>query len=285
MRMKIFKPGDFPVLVDSGRLRQMKSDSCTYLPNYHSELEFHLIRHGNGQYFIRDVNYPSEKNSVFIMHNDEVHCFIPDPGSSAKNISLIFSARLLKDRQVACTAIRSLESVHHLVLTDKQAARTELLLSEIADECNDKNMHWQRAVVNLIEIFLVMLERASAGTVVDSKNKDPLIQEVIKYLDETFAEKPSLVDVADRFCLSSFTLSKKFKQYVGLGFREYLIHRRIVEAQRLLKETDLKVAAIAYQVGFESLSAFNFNFLRLTCVTPIVYRTLSFADQENAVND
>ena len=276
-RERIFSPGEYPVHVDVTQLKDWKV-ATGYGPFYHSEYEIHLIRHGAGRYFIGDTNYSSEKNSVFIIHNNEVHCYMPDLTSSVKNMSLIFAPRIITDRPVARAAMRSLESIHHLVLSDKQAAMAELLLSEIANESKDNEMNWQRVVAHQIEIFLIVLQRAAAQVVTDSKNKDPLIQEIIQYLDATFADRLSLVDVAARFYMSSFTLSKKFKQYVGFGFREYLIHRRIVEAQRLLGETDMKVASIAYKVGFESMSAFNSNFLRLTGITPAVYRKLTLIE-------
>ncbi|HEY3298830.1 MAG TPA: AraC family transcriptional regulator [Armatimonadota bacterium] len=276
LRQTIFDPGDFPVLVSVNPV----SRDHSYYSNYHSEFEFHLIRHGNGEYFIRDAKYPVEKNSVLLMHKNEVHCYIPKSSSHVKNITLIFGSTILRDRPLARSAMGSLASLHHLVLSDTQAARTELLLNEIAAECRHKGLHWQKVVGDLLEIFLVIVQRAASGSVSDMKTGDPIIQDVIRYLDETYTEKPSLADVASHFCLSSFTLSKKFKQYVGLGFREYLIHRRIVEAQRLLDETEMKIAAIAYQVGFESLSAFNSNFLRLSSVTPVVYRKIALANRD-----
>ncbi|HEY3298341.1 MAG TPA: helix-turn-helix domain-containing protein, partial [Armatimonadota bacterium] len=65
----------------------------------------------------------------------------------------------------------------------------------------------------------------------------------------------------------------------GLGFKEYLIHRRIVEAQHLLEETDTKVTTIACEVGFDSISAFNRDFHMLTGITPAAYRKLSLGNR------
>jgi len=49
---------------------------------------------------------------------------------------------------------------------------------------------------------------------------------------------------------------------------------RMAAARRLLLETDLPVTTVAYEVGYESLSAFHDNFLRGTGMSPGAYRRL-----------
>lgn len=270
VRQKIFRHGDFPLNITTYQGKTLHS--YPFGLYYHPELEFHLICRGNCQYFIRDMNYPCEKNSVLIMHKNEAHCYIRDEQAYTKNIALVFNASLVEDRSMALDALKSLESVHHLVLSDKQAASAEYMLKRMADEYEQKEAYWENVVVNYIVAFLTILQRAADGCVSGRENKDPVIQQVLKYLDKEFAEMLSLADVADQFGLSSYTLSKKFKQYVGVGFLEYLIHLRIEEARRLLSETDMSVTEIAYEVGFDSTSTFYRDFRLLTKVTPAAYR-------------
>ncbi len=271
-QQRIFQQGDFPLNVTM--YKGKTHHSYPFGPYYHPELEFHLIQRGNCQYFIGDVNYPCEKNSVLIMHRNEAHCYIQDDQAYAKNIALVFSAQLLSDRPAAMDALRSLGSAHHLVLSDKQAGTAEYLLQRMADECESKDLGWMDITVNYIVAFLNILQKAAIGHISGKENKDPIIQEVLKYLQEEFTNMPSLTEVSNIFGLSAYTLSKKFKQYVGVGFLEYLIHMRIEEARRLLVETDMKVTDIAYEIGFDSLSTFYRDFLQLTKVTPAVYRKM-----------
>lgn len=270
---RIFRKGDYPVRVHSVQ-GKMSNQMGPFGPYFHSELEFHLICRGCCKYFIKDANYPSEKNSVLIVHGNDQHCFIPDEESYTKKISLIFAPSVLQNREPSLNALTSLYSVHHLVLSDKAAATAEYLLKRISEETEQKGLNWQEIVVNYVETFLTLLQRSVDGNVYGEEHIDPVIQDVLKYLETEYAAMPSLTDVADRFGLSSYTLSKKFKQYVGVGFREYSIHLRIGAARKLLAETDMNVADVAYEVGFESLSAFNTDFRRISEVTPIVYRKM-----------
>jgi YesN/AraC family two-component response regulator len=168
-----------------------------------------------------------------------------------------------------------LKSVHMLRLSEKQAGMIELSIMEIAEECRLKQAHWQSVVADAIEKFLVVVDRAQMN--VDEKQTvgDPLIKDILAYLDNTFTEDISLADVAAHFGLSPYSLSRMFKQYVGLGFQKYLIHERIREAKRLLEQTDLKIMTVADAVGFGDLSAFNRDFKLLTGVSPSLYRKIS----------
>lgn len=289
---RVFQEDEFPVTIVVAHSRtHTKTENAEVEDNTncHPELEFHLIRHGSSQYLIDGLRYQCGKNSILIMHENEVHAwliddYVPETAQERpdKNMCLVFDQQVVAQRPIAHASILRLQSVHQLALTDEQANTAEFLLNEIADECKNKDLHWQGVVVEYIENFLTLLTRATDMQISVPQTKDLQIQEIIEYLEDRFTEKLSLVDVAHRFHLSYSVLSKKFKQHVGLGFREYLIHRRIVAAQKLLEETDLKVAAIAYKVGFDSLTTFNRDFRMLTGVTPIVYRTISETNEDEA---
>ena len=272
-RQKIFSKGDFPLNITMYQGKTLHS--YPFGLYYHPELEFHLICRGNCQYFIQDMNYPCEKNSLLVVHRNEAHCYIRDEQAYTKNIALVFNDSLVADRAIAQAVLQSLDSVHHLVLSDKMAASVEYLLKLMADEYERKDQYWESIIVNYIVAFLTILQRAMDGCVSGRENNDPVIQELLKYLQKEFADTLSLAGVANTFGLSANGLSKKFKQYVGVGFLEYLIHLRIEEARRLLAETDMNVTEIAYEVGFDSISTFFRDFRLLNKVTPATYRKMN----------
>jgi AraC family transcriptional regulator, regulatory protein of adaptative response / DNA-3-methyladenine glycosylase II len=69
-------------------------------------------------------------------------------------------------------------------------------------------------------------------------------------------------------------LHELFRTHYHTTPAELLTRARIARARRLLLETDKQVAEIAFEVGFESLSAFNTNFRRQSALTPAAYRKL-----------
>lgn len=246
-----------------------------YQPYYHSEMEFHLVCQGSCRYFIGNVNYQLQSNSLAIIHKNEVHSYIGTSGLRSKKMSLIFSPKLLANRLAALEIVNNLNSTHYIKLSAKQAGMVELIIQEIAEECRLKEPYWQSIVKDSIEKFLIILSRAQLNTDEMPMEENPLIQDILGYLDETFAEKISQSDVADRFGLSSSSLSRMFKRYVGMGFQRYLMHRRIIEAKQMLENTDLKILSVATAVGFDDLSTFNRDFKLLTGISPSIYRKIS----------
>ncbi|MFP4377154.1 MAG: helix-turn-helix domain-containing protein, partial [Spirochaetales bacterium] len=72
--------------------------------------------------------------------------------------------------------------------------------------------------------------------------------------------------------MNAVYLGQLFRKSVGMGFKDYLRSRRIREARRLLRDTDMLVPEIAQTVGYCDVDYFTDQFKREMSVTPIVYR-------------
>ena len=74
---------------------------------------------------------------------------------------------------------------------------------------------------------------------------------------------------------SRHILSQVINEKMGQSFYDYINSYRIEEAKSLLKEPERqnhKIAFIAYEAGFNSLSTFNDVFKKMTGLTPSQYR-------------
>jgi ligand-binding sensor domain-containing protein/AraC-like DNA-binding protein len=82
----------------------------------------------------------------------------------------------------------------------------------------------------------------------------------------------NLNKLADIIIVKPNYLSQVINQFHQQNFYEFINTYRIEEAKRLLRETTLKVEAVAYDSGFNSLSTFNSVFKKTTQMTPSQYR-------------
>ncbi|MEO1021759.1 MAG: AraC family transcriptional regulator [Bacteroidota bacterium] len=76
--------------------------------------------------------------------------------------------------------------------------------------------------------------------------------------------------------LNSKTLSQVINQSLSQNFSQYIAHLRVEEAKYLLRSKahqHLKIAAIAYESGFNSVSAFNHHFKKQIGITAKAYRS------------
>ncbi len=94
----------------------------------------------------------------------------------------------------------------------------------------------------------------------------------LDFIHDNYSSDISREGLAALVDLHPDSLSRFFKQYTDNKIREYINRLRIVEAARLLRETDAAVMEIAARVGFESLTTFNRAFLKEMHSTPTKYR-------------
>lgn len=83
----------------------------------------------------------------------------------------------------------------------------------------------------------------------------------------------SLNTVADEVGFSPNHFSTVFSQQMGQTFVECLTRFRVEQSKRLLRETDMKLADIAYAIGYSEPHYFSYIFKKYTNISPSVYRS------------
>ncbi|QBD76071.1 AraC family transcriptional regulator [Ktedonosporobacter rubrisoli] len=95
-------------------------------------------------------------------------------------------------------------------------------------------------------------------------------RQVRRYLDEHYAEKTTLSELAHLVNFSPYYLLRIFEREIGISPHAYLESVRIKHAQDLLARGITQVQ-VAYELGFSSQSHFSYRFKRLLGVTPGEY--------------
>lgn len=267
--LALFTEAEYPV--------QVLYNQGLPIAHFHPEIEFSIVLRGRGECFVRDQAYELEPGAGLIVHADEVHYGIPNLNPDMLRAVLIFDLSLVLGRPAARQALDDLGGRTYFILSSSELTTVEFLLKDIADELVARGQGWRDIVECNLERFLLIVSRSDpsrAPARVRARDAQ-LVREVVGHLEKTFAEKQSVDAIARRFGVSRSLLQRAFKQYTGFGVKEFTIRLRVVEAKRLLGKTDLKVATVAYEVGFENLSAFNRDFRLHTGVSPSSYRSLT----------
>lgn len=102
-----------------------------------------------------------------------------------------------------------------------------------------------------------------------------VIQCVKDIIDVRLSEELTLQNIARDVNYNYSYLSSLFKQETGQTFSEYLTERRIVLAQKLLKESRLKVHEVGMRCGYPNTKYFLNQFRKITGQTPSQYRDTS----------
>jgi len=99
------------------------------------------------------------------------------------------------------------------------------------------------------------------------------LQRVRDYIETHLEDRLTLADLAEVACLSPYHFSRSFKLAMGIGPWRYVMRRWIDRAKTLMRRTNLPLASIAVEVGFNDQSHLTSIFRRETGATPGQFRT------------
>ncbi|MEM6614701.1 MAG: AraC family transcriptional regulator [Cyanobacteria bacterium P01_C01_bin.72] len=94
------------------------------------------------------------------------------------------------------------------------------------------------------------------------------LKRVKEYINTHLDKSLSLDELAQVVQMSAGYFSRLFKQSTGYTPHQYLIRRRVEKAKQLLRQRQLSIADVAYQVGFANQGHLNYHFKKYTGITP-----------------
>lgn len=105
-----------------------------------------------------------------------------------------------------------------------------------------------------------------------TESSNDVIKASKKYIEKNYNKNITLEDVSREVNISSYYLSRIFKESTGVNFIDYLTNLRVEEAKELLSKTALSMKEIAVKAGYSDPNYFSKIFKKVVGVTPTEYR-------------
>lgn len=121
-----------------------------------------------------------------------------------------------------------------------------------------------------ISALVVAVNKLIAASGEKDGNDDRLMS-MLNYIQNNYQDV-TLDDIAQHFHLSEPYVSKYIKDKSGKTFGEHVTNTRLKRAKTLLKNGNMTVENIAYNVGYQNVEHFNRTFKKVFGKTPIQYR-------------
>jgi transcriptional regulator GlxA family with amidase domain len=93
-----------------------------------------------------------------------------------------------------------------------------------------------------------------------------------RWASERLGEPLDVAAMATHAGVSPRTFARRFREETGTTPLQWLLARRVLEARRLLEESELPVEALAWRCGFGTAASLREHFRRITATTPTAYR-------------
>lgn len=145
-------------------------------------------------------------------------------------------------------------------------------------ETMSKNLYYYQMISNTIMLIFGLLIRNYERSVempTFTQKSDVQRFALLQYIQDNFTTV-KLEHVAERFHYTPEYTSKLIKQATGHTFTQILQQVRLERAQVLLQDTNLTIADISNQIGYETTEHFIRTFKKCLNVTPTEYRRMGY---------
>jgi AraC family transcriptional activator of pobA len=237
-------------------------------PHRHDYHELIWTRRGQGHHLIDGEPTEVEPNTVTLIGRGQVHVF--ERASGLYGAVVRFGEELLHGDVTA-----PLLGVRGVPVPDGDVPRLEAAIDALAAEARrPADAHSLDVEAHLLSVLLLWVERWYAGT--RGERHEPaelaLYRRFARLLERDYARHHDTRHYADALGVPQAALSKALTHVTGRGTKELITDRRMLEAARLLRFSDLTVGEVAYRAGFGDQLYFSRAFKRHYGEPPIAYR-------------
>jgi len=170
------------------------------------------------------------------------------------------------------------EALH---LSDKEKSVILNIFKNIEDELQSPIDDFsQDVIIAQIELILNYSNRFYKRQFITRKSANSdLLSKLEMLLNDYFNKETALMKglptvqyLADELHISPHYLSDMLRTLTGQNAQQHIHHQLIEKAKEILSASNLSVAEIAYQLGFEHPQSFNKLFKRKTNLSPLQFR-------------
>lgn len=248
----------------------------------HEFLEIVYVMNGKGQHYINSTCYNVKKGDLLFINFGQSHSFISQ--GTMEIINCLVSPEFI-DRELihsenaveilALTAFEDFEGrvdklIPMISFKGKELIEVERLIECMMNELFLKSTNYKTALrgyllVLLTKIFREM-QKKDYGIVLQKINK--ITPEILEYIEKNCCEKITLKELAQKCFYNPSYFSRVFKEYYGRNLMDFIHEKRVNEAMRLIRETDMSIESVAYSVGYSDKKQFYKIFKEYIGMTP-----------------
>lgn len=267
------------------------------LEHFHNSFELALFVQADLQIFINNTSYNIQNGDLFLINEYDIHRIVYTRNTQYIRYVINFKKEpffnFLQHNKLDNIKNNLLKSNNKIARTGnlKTRSRVKALFENIYTlytnylSHNNKNLNCvsckkkdkkfksllQANLLLILDNFFVLPKNEEKN--IEDKNK--IIKDIINYIDNNFDQNLRLEKLASKFNLSKYYISHLFQEISGFTVVEYIQKRRIISAQKMLKNTDKDITEIYLDCGFNNAQHFYRVFKRIAGITPAKYRNMN----------
>jgi len=253
--------------------------------HYHDSYEMCFFVSANMNIFLKNNKYEIHNGDlIFINEYDIHHFFGPNMNLPYSRYILNFKKNFIQPSLKAAGIEGILDQLRdfnytHAATTLKERNELDVLFksllqsSSVNPDTLPANFKDAEIKAKLLQLLIRVWELLHKNKPEQKMSKKSImVQKFIQFIDENYMNEISLDLLEAEFYTDKFHISHIFKETAGFTVMEYLQHRRVIEAQKMLKDTTNEITDISFDCGFNNIQHFYRVFKKISGVTPSNYR-------------
>ena len=262
--------GDFAFF----HLKDMKNMLFEY--HYHDFNKIIIFISGTATYLIEGKAYRLKPWDVLFVSSSQVHKPIIDPTALYERIVIWINPGFLERHSDECSlftcfAVTNERNENLLRLENPALKDVKLLLTKLEDACKGSAFGTAILKNSIFMHLLIVLTRELLET---GRTKemhdivfDECIQKLLEHINANISEDLSIDALAAEFFLSRYHLMHKFKQQTGYSVHSYILQKRLLKADALIRSGS-PAAYACEQSGFNDYSSFVRAYKKMFGISP-----------------
>lgn len=261
-----------------------------WTPNhYHEEVEMIYIEKGRIHHTINDHYVTLNQGEGLFINARQFHELITDEQEDCTLYCLIFNPWMICNclrMEQRVSRIADNENLEYILLSrecDWQREFIDTMISIVnTSEDVDKS---GRVIGELFTLWDVLYNNTSIEhNPSNYVNRDQrMVKQMISFIQNNYKEDIALEQICKSSNVGRTKCTELFKKYVHLTPVDFLRNYRLEKSVELLRDTDMSMAEIAYEVGFSSASYYGEYFKKIIGMTPKHYRNMLLISGEKNI--
>lgn len=257
---------------------RIKDARLTY-PHSHAIIEIAYILSGTGQYQVGDQIYDVKQGDLMIFNPGVTHqSIVNNPADATMEFVAGFTDVYFRDMPENQIVLP--EGGHLLTLSGEAKREFSRCCYEIIEEnASTQPGRYYMIQAQMIRMLVLIYraihgvkEQETVGVAFESYSRSYVVKKILHYLNDNYAQRISLDQIAQNMYLSPVYISKIFKEKTGDSPINYLIRIRLAKAKEMLDSDAGSIKVIAAAVGYEDVYHFSKLFKKYYGVSPMHYR-------------
>lgn len=264
--------------MQQGRLEERNTENSIFLSmdtrskgagmpdfHYHTTYELFYIKSGRADFIIGNNTYTIGDGNLLVIPPYVPHRSMY-PKTKTERIEVCIRASQLNAHMAELLQNMSQHICYTVSLKHQEFILQ--LFHRIGKELEGGRAYSEDLCMAYICELLVTLYRHAVQADFPGCMQTAVPEKVMEYVSQHYAQRITISELAAELNVCESTIFKTFKRYTGLKVTDYINFTRIMNAERMMRETKLPLLEIAYQCGFTDCNYFSMVFKKYKNVTP-----------------